>query len=114
MTGALAFLRDGLGVLTNPAALVLIALAFTGGYFRGEGAADARHDAANLRAKVDVLKADNAALEQAAAQHQAQAAEAQAIAAANRSILEEIKRHAAKTGPCVLSADDARRLRSIR
>jgi Tfp pilus assembly protein PilN len=114
MTAALGFARAFLGVLTNPAALLLIAVAFTGGYFRGEGATEAKHKAASLQARIDALELDKATLEKAAAQHQAQAAEARAVAASNHSILEEIKRHASKTDPCVLSADDARRLRSIR
>ena len=58
MTGALAFLRATLGVLTNPAALLLIALAFTGGYFRGEARSDARHNAANLQAQIRQRMAD--------------------------------------------------------
>ncbi len=114
MPAIVSFLGSAVGVLTNPAALLLIAAAYVGGYWRGDARSDAQHELASVKADLQTAKDDNQNLIRAAADAKRQAEESAAMASANQSIIEEIRGHASKGCACTLSADDSRRLRNIR
>lgn len=113
MTAAITILRAGISALANPAALLLIAVAYLGGYWRGDARSDARHELANAKAELAVARADQANMAKAAEDARRQAEESRAIAAANETILKDL-RNAPKADRCRLSVDDARRLRALR
>jgi outer membrane murein-binding lipoprotein Lpp len=113
MGAALVFLQSLVGVLTNPAALLLIISAYAVGHFAGGRAASDVCDVAALNARIAALTMDREAAEAAARRFEAEAEANASQAEKNAAILQEIIR-ADQTPACLLSDDDARRVYGIR
>jgi acetyl-CoA carboxylase carboxyltransferase component len=105
-------LLQALSALTNPAVLIMVAVAYSGGYWRGHAGASGACNVASLKAEIGALRADNKAAIDAAARFEAEARANTEIAAKNDKIIEEM-RHAPNPA-CRLSDSDADRLRGIR
>lgn len=119
MRALLAFLPGGgwLQLLLGPVGKwCLIGLAVVAIFaevdHRGYARASARCQTASLEAKVKALTIDKEAADAVAKRAATDAARSADIAAKNSAILEEFRR-APKSAACLLTADDARRLRGL-
>lgn len=112
MTVALGFLRSLVAVISNPAALLLIAMAFVWGDHRGADRANGKCNAAALQARIDALVADQKTTADAAKRFEAEAKTNADRAEKNAAIVKEIS-DAAKRGSCRLSDADERRVWGI-
>lgn len=112
MSAALFFIRSLVGVMTNPAALLLIVAAYTAGHIKGGRSAADRCNVAALNSKIEALTMDQKAAEAAAKRFEAEAQASSDRAEKNAAIIKEISR-AAKSPACRLSDADARRVYSI-
>jgi hypothetical protein len=107
------FVMAFVSVLTNPAALLMIALAYTTGHFRGASGADQRCDTAGLKAQIATLELDRKAAEAASKRFEAEALANAAQAENDAKIIREITNDPKRT-VCRLSDSDVRRVYSIR
>lgn len=92
------------------AVVLLLGGIYTFGYFKGYAKADRAAEVASLKSQIAAMKIDLQVARNAEKLAEMQTAEAEALAAQNRRIVDEL----GKDTSCLLSADHARRLRDIR
>lgn len=112
MTMLLALARGALGLVLNPAAYVVVALAYGYGHWQGASRAETRCEAGALRAELAIRNADLAIAERAAADAARRTESLEAEIAANREKLDDYEKSLSGAA-CPLGDDGARRLRDI-